>query len=983
MAIPNDVKPRIRLVHLLLSDDRTPERQQKSIESIQRLAENGIEYIQVWNKRWQDTPPRDTFSRPNEYDIIPINPGHYGNFRAFADSAQEYFTEDLDGFIFCEGDAFLVKDIDQTVDAINRAYQAMIDRDIAYFSFGSRYHLETGELQSTTRQIYDDIHIVDKMIGAQMVMFTHKMRRYLIDRFIYHVWDAADIFLNNIFCNKFDMAIFEDAYAVQVDGVSAIDGNYKEHTGEHVALNKNRDMQKENKKRIVYLAPHLSTGGMPQFVLSRLRALQDQNEYEVHLVEYNQYSHAYVVQRNQIVEMLGDKFHSIGYLDALDEKQRGDALAQILTEIEPAIIHIDECPEAFDGFNKVSYGLLDWLYSPDRPWRIVETCHNIWFDAKANKKWHPDAYAFCSPHHPDNQFKGNPGFKSVIEHPIINNKPTTVQKAAAKAQLEMDPDKVHILNVGLWTPGKNQAEGVNIAKILNKLFPDKYQFHFVGNQAVNFQEYWGPIMEDVPANVKVWGERHDTEIFYQAADAFMFNSTWECNPLAVREAIGYGLITFSRNLPQYLDMFTPYIIPLSDSLEENADIILTYLQSQEILQGDFAIPHNDMARFGQEHLNFYKYVLEMERQPQPVHAAEFRLEFRKGLFLHCDHIPAGEWHAEFWHAGQLYYRTDLLQEGHWYTPTPKWWAEWQVKIYHDGQLQQTLENSLEGRDVLVNFESSSLGDTLAWMGQMQSFKEQKGIKRLWVRTYKNWLFDREWYQQHNIELFDSPNKKDVDVEINIGVYYSMEQPWQKDRHPNDWRQQPLAKIAADQLDIDYLEIRPKMAPRFLEADLGLGKHVVIATQSTAQAKYWNNPRGWQELTQWHLDQDIRVLHASKEGLPPEGSEQLPEALEDVARAINSAEYFIGISSGLSWFAWALRAKVVMISGFTPEWTEFEEDCLRIIKKDKCWGCWSFHTFDRGDWQWCPSHKGTARQFECTKLIEATDVAAQIIEKEWL
>ena len=59
------------------------------------------------------------------------------------------------------------------------------------------------------------------------------------------------------------------------------------------------------------------------------------------------------------------------------------------------------------------------------------------------------------------------------------------------------------------------------------------QFHFVGNQAGNFKEYWEPLMENVPNNVKIWGERSDTDLFLQAADVFMFNSTWECNPLVL------------------------------------------------------------------------------------------------------------------------------------------------------------------------------------------------------------------------------------------------------------------------------------------------------------------------------------------------------------------------------------------------------------------------------------------------------------------
>jgi len=747
----------------------------------------------------------------------------------------------------------------------------------------------------------------------------------------------------------------------------------------------NIEYNMQDQKKLLYLVPHLSTGGMPQFVLTRLKALQEQDEYEIHLVEYTQYSNMYIVQRDQIVDLLGDRFHSIGYLSSKDKAQRCNDLKDYITALSPDIIHIDEVPEAFDDFNRLTTSFMEWLYNPEHNWRIVETCHNIWYNGQG-KQFEPDAYAFCSPHHPDNNFKDNQAYKSVIEYPIINNKPTVVQKAAAKAQLEMDPDKVHILNVGLWTPGKNQAEGVNIAKIFNELFPDKYQFHFVGNQASNFKNYWEPVMQDLPANVKVWHERSDVHAFYQAADVFMFNSTHECNPLAVREAIGYGLITFSRNLPQYLDMFTPYIIPLSDSLEENADIILTYLQSQEnlqeILQGDFTIPHNDMARFGQEHLDLYHGLTGLPQRAQSTSAAELRLSFDNGLKLHCDSLPAGEWHAEFIVDDAVFYKANGLQEGYWYAPNPKWWAEWQVKVYRDGILYQTLRLDLTGQEVLVKFESNSLGDTLSWMGQMQAYKEQMGIEKLWVVTHKNWLFDQEWYRQQGIELIQDPRAARAQIQISIGVFYTNEEPWQKDRHPNDWRHQPLGKIATDQLGIDYVEARPKMAPQFLVSKQGEHRQIVIATKSTAQAKYWNNPRGWDEFTQWHLDQGYKVLHASKEGNGPEGSIQLPEPLEVVAREINSAQYFVGISSGLSWFAWALGAKVVMISGFTPEWTEFEADCLRIIKKDKCWGCWSFHTFDRGDWNWCPSHKGTARQFECTKRIEASEVIAQIIEKGW-
>ena len=80
----------------------------------------------------------------------------------------------------------------------------------------------------------------------------------------------------------------------------------------------------------------------------------------------------------------------------------------------------------------------------------------------------------------------------------------------------------HTSNKGLWTPGKNQSEGIEIAR----KYPDM-MFHFVGNQAGNFKHYWEPLMQDLPPNVKVWGERTDINHFMLASDVFMFNSTWE------------------------------------------------------------------------------------------------------------------------------------------------------------------------------------------------------------------------------------------------------------------------------------------------------------------------------------------------------------------------------------------------------------------------------------------------------------------------
>jgi len=58
--------------------------------------------------------------------------------------------------------------------------------------------------------------------------------------------------------------------------------------------------------------------------------------------------------------------------------------------------------------------------------------------------------------------------------------------------------------------------------------------------------------------------------------------------------------------------------------------------------------------------------------------------------------------------------------------------------------------------------------------------------------------------------------------------------------------------------------------------------------------------------------------------------------------------------------------------------EFETP-YRVINYHVCNSCWNDRelTFDQGDFMRCPRHKGTPRQFECSRLITADQVKAAI------
>jgi autotransporter strand-loop-strand O-heptosyltransferase len=96
--------------------------------------------------------------------------------------------------------------------------------------------------------------------------------------------------------------------------------------------------------------------------------------------------------------------------------------------------------------------------------------------------------------------------------------------------------------------------------------------------------------------------------------------------------------------------------------------------------------------------------------------------------------------------------------------------------------------------------------------------------------------------------------------------------------------------------------------------------------------------------------------------------------------IHHSEFFIGLSSGLSWLSWAVGKHVFMISNFSEKNHEFTSDCTRIFNPFSCNGCWNNpkYTFDRGDWNWCPEHKDTPKHFECHKTI-TPEMVVNVIE----
>lgn len=309
-----------------------------------------------------------------------------------------------------------------------------------------------------------------------------------------------------------------------------------------------------NKKRILYITPHLSTGGMPQYLLKKIETFND--VADIYCVLWNDYAKIYDVQKKQISKILGDKLIILG-------EDKGEIINIIENKIIPDIIHFDDIPERF-----ISNDINEYLYREDRPYFICETPHSSTTN-HTEKIFLPDRFIMVNEWMVDHYKEIDTEFE-ILEYYL--DPVEEFDKQEYKDKLGFTPNKKHIINVGLFTPGKNQAEVIEYAR---SFIGEPVEFHFLGNQASNFREYWEPLLEKLPDNCNIWGEVDNTEDFYKAADLFLFTSKFELAPIVIKESIAHRLPILLNNLPSYSDayMANEYVEYLVDNKEINIEKI--------------------------------------------------------------------------------------------------------------------------------------------------------------------------------------------------------------------------------------------------------------------------------------------------------------------------------------------------------------------------------------------------------------------------
>jgi len=310
----------------------------------------------------------------------------------------------------------------------------------------------------------------------------------------------------------------------------------------------------------------------------------------------------------------------------------------------------------------------------------------------------------------------------------------------------------------------------------------------------------------------------------------------------------------------------------------------------------------------------------------------------------------------------------------------EYFVNWKIVIYENKKIWHEHHFDATEKRVFIAFDSRALGDSLAWFPYVDEFRKKHNCKVI-TSTFMNDMFKDQYTELEFVEPGSTVHN--LYAMYTIGLYYNDDNSVNKYKNPNDFKSQTMQKMSSDILGLEYKEIKPKIKKRNPIID-SHSKQVCIATFGTAQSKFWNNPTGWQDVVDWLNGRGYVVKLLSKEGDDymgnklPTGIIKHPDGpIELVMDEMLKSKAFIGIGSGLSWLSWALDTPTVLISGFSYKWAEMQ-DCIRIAAPEgKCEGCFNRLRLDAGDWNWCPDHKGTERQFECTKSITSEMVIKQL------
>ena len=348
---------------------------------------------------------------------------------------------------------------------------------------------------------------------------------------------------------------------------------------------------------------------------------------------------------------------------------------------------------------------------------------------------------------------------------------------------------------------------------------------------------------------------------------------------------------------------------------------------------------------------------------------------------------------------------EQLRCGHWTKTSRKYFTNWKIIILRNDVEVFLEELNLNNKVVKIKIESNALGDNIAWVPYFEEFRKKHNCELI-VETKLHEFF-KPYYNEITWNTLSDANSNDdvyafYSISIGIDSFIHKEQMkklnqnfekginikyapdltfFDNNNHPEHPSLIPLQKTASNFLGLEWKEIRPNFEKTLEERPIEKKYICISEFASSYGMKEWNNQIGWKTLIQElkKLGYEIVSISKEKSNLKNIIKRNGDYPLSDRIWYLKHCEFFIGLSSGLSWLSWSVNKKTVMIAGFTEDWYEFQENAIRIKNYNACTGC--FNSEEHADklccyhGSFCPENKN----FECSRKISPKMVIEKLKE----
>lgn len=376
--------------------------------------------------------------------------------------------------------------------------------------------------------------------------------------------------------------------------------------------------------------------------------------------------------------------------------------------------------------------------------------------------------------------------------------------------------------------------------------------------------------------------------------------------------------------------------------------------------------------------------------PTQQGAHGIRFDFNHGARVVLPNRTKGSWRVKLrdLDTGNVLFESE--NQGAFVTSTKRYFVRFGIEVWQadaHGATTPVLAHEFDAtnRDVLILFPAGTLGDILGWFPYAAKFAATHGCRLTCAMSDLIIPLLREAYPTIRFcthkEVLDQKLHETAYATYYLGLFFD---DAENAHQPTDFRHVGLHRTAGYILGVSPAEEPPRIAVPDNTRPIA-EPYVCVAVQSSSGCKLWNNPHGWREVVGFIKAAGYRIICIDQKPVHGTGLlwNHIPHGVEDEtgdrplaerARWLRHAEFLVGLSSGLSWLAWAVGCPVVLISGFTHPTNEFSTP-YRVINFHACNSCWNDPRvrFDHKDFLWCPRHAGTPRQFECTRLITPAQV----------